>query len=237
MSNRVKALFFDVFGTVVDWRNSIAEEIGQVAKNNGVSIDCHEFADKWRSLYQPAMAPIRDGSRGYTRLDILHRENLDEILSGFGLGDLDESERDSLNRAWHRLAGWPDASKGLHRLKSRFIIAPMSNGNVSLMVDMAKHSDLPWDTVLGAEPARQYKPHPQTYLTGADWLDLDPGECMMVAAHNGDLVAAAELGLKTAFILRPTEHGPGQTTDLKAEAEFDYVCADFLELADKLGCP
>ncbi|MEO9903004.1 haloacid dehalogenase type II [Nisaea sp.] len=232
----VKALFFDVFGTVVDWRNSIAAEIDFFSDEKGLGLDGQAFALSWRRRYVPAMARIRSGERGFIDLDTLHRENLIEVLDEFGVKGLNDSEVEHLNMAWHRLNPWADSVSGLTRLKSKFILATMSNGNVKLMVDMAKHGGLPWDMILGAEIAQSYKPDPETYLAGCRMLRLAPEECMMVAAHNGDLVAARALGLKTAFIARPTEYGPEQTVDFKAEHDFDVIAESMEGVADKLDC-
>jgi len=232
----VKALFFDVFGTVVDWRNSIAAEVDRLSDAKGLGIDGQAFALAWRRRYQPAMKVIRSGDRGFVALDTLHRENLLEVLAEFGVDSLSEAEIDELNRAWHRLSPWPDSVPGLTRLKKKFIIATMSNGNVALMVNMAKNGGLPWDMILGAELSQTYKPQPETYLTGCRLLHLAPGECMMVAAHNSDLVAARDLGLKTAFIARPTEYGPEQTVDFKAEHDYDIIADSMEDVADQLGC-
>jgi 2-haloacid dehalogenase len=232
----IKALTFDVFGTVVDWRTSIAREGAALARAKGIThVDWVQFADAWRGLYQPAMTKVRKGERPWTRLDTLHRESLDALLGRFEVTGLDEAEIDHLNRAWHRLDPWPDAVEGLTRLKRRFVLATLSNGNVALMVNMAKHGGLPWDAILGAEPTRHYKPQPETYLGTADMLGLRPEQCLMVAAHNNDLVAASRCGLRTAFVARPTEHGRAQTTDLRAEHPFDVVARDFVDLAEKLG--
>jgi 2-haloacid dehalogenase len=235
-SSTIKACVFDVFGSVVDWRTSIAREAKAILAPRNIDIDWHAFADSWRGKYQPAMEKVRSGGRGYVRLDILHRENLDELLDELGVSGLSEEELVHLNKAWHRLDGWPDSSAGLARLKSKFIIGTMSNGNVALMVNMAKHAGLPWDVILGAETARSYKPVPNTYLSGADWLGLEPSEVLMCAAHNSDLVAAGECGLRTAFFPRPLETGPNKTHDLKAEHDFDYVARDINDLAEQLGC-
>jgi 2-haloacid dehalogenase len=229
------ALFFDVFGTVVDWRSSVAEEAEGIAKEVGVALDSGAFALRWRSLYQVAMAPIRDGDRDYVSLDVLHRENLDAILPEFGLDALDEEARSRFNRAWHRLKGWPDSTEGIRRLKQRHITAALSNGNTSLMVDVARYADLDWDVVLGADPAQQFKPHPSVYLTAAAWLDLEPEQCMMVAAHNHDLKTAEGLGFRTAFVRRPTEYGTEQETDLRPESDYDVVCDSLTDLADQLA--
>lgn len=233
----VKALTFDVFGTVVDWRNSIAREAEALLAPKGHALDWHGFADAWRARYQPAMQRVRDGARPFTKLDVLHRENLEEILPEFGVNGLAEAELDHLNRAWHRLAPWPDSVQGLTRLKAKYVIATQSNGNVALMVNMAKHGGLPWDVILGAEVCQAYKPMPAAYLRAADLLGLAPEECMMTAAHNDDLKAAAAQGFRTAFVARPTEKGPGQTKDLEADPSIDIAAGSFIELAEKLGCP
>jgi len=234
--NNIKALVFDVFGTVVDWRTSIASEAKQCLSKKGYELDWVLFADSWRAKYQPAMEKVRTGGRGFVRLDILHMENLIEVLKDFDIKSVTETELNYLNRAWHRLLPWSDSVPGLLRLKKKFIIGTMSNGNVALMVNMAKNGGLPWDVILGAEPAQAYKPEPKTYLTGVDWLNLKPSEVLMCAAHNADLVAAGAQGLKTAFIARPTEYGPNQQHDFEAEHDFDYISENMLDLADKLGC-
>ncbi|MAZ99987.1 MAG: haloacid dehalogenase type II [Rhodospirillaceae bacterium] len=234
--NNIKALVFDVFGTVVDWRTSIASEAKQCLSKKGYELDWVLFADSWRAKYQPAMERVRTGGRGFVRLDILHMENLIEVLKDFDIKSVTETELNYLNRAWHRLLPWSDSVPGLLRLKKKFIIGTMSNGNVALMVNMAKNGGLPWDVILGAEPAQAYKPEPKTYLTGVDWLNLKPSEVLMCAAHNADLVAAGAQGLKTAFIARPTEYGPNQKHDFEAEHDFDYISENMLDLADKLGC-
>jgi 2-haloacid dehalogenase len=235
--NNVKALIFDVFGTVVDWRNSIANETADMLKPKGYDLDWHAFADAWRQRYQPAMEEVRSGKRPFTKLDVLHRENLEAILPDFGISDISISELDHLNRAWHRLSPWPDAKVGLTRLKGKFIIATQSNGNVALMVNMAKNAGLPWDTILGAEVCQAYKPMPESYLRACDLLGLAPSEVLMTAAHNDDLKAAARCGLRTAFIPRPTEHGANQTKDLEPDPSIDISANSFIDLAEKLGCP
>lgn len=232
----VKALLFDVFGTVVDWRGSIIRQMTRFGEEKGIEADWTAFAMAWRGLYQPAMQRVRSGELGWTRLDTLHRMNLDQLLDEFGLRGLSEADLDRVNRVWHRLDPWPDSAGGLHRLKRRHIIAPLSNGNVSLIVNMARRAALPWDLILGAEVARHYKPQPEAYLNAVELLDLPAEQCLMVAAHNGDLVAAAGCGLKTAFVARPTEYGPDQQQDLRAEHDFDFVARDFHDLADRLGC-
>jgi 2-haloacid dehalogenase len=232
----VKALCFDVFGTVVDWRESIAREAGQLLAARGITRDWHAFADAWRARYQPAMEEVRSGRRPWIKLDDLHRENLLALLEVFAIDGLSDAEIDHLNRAWHRLDPWPDAVEGLSRLRRKYILATLSNGNVALMVNMAKRAGLPWDVILGAEVARAYKPQPEAYLRAAALLDLAPGECMMVAAHSRDLIAAAICGFRTAFVARPTEYGPNQRRSPSAEHAFDVVGDSFIDLADKLGC-
>jgi 2-haloacid dehalogenase len=186
-------------------------------------------------MYQPAMEQVRSGMRPWTVLDVLHRESLDTLIRELGLGRLDEQQRDYLNRVWHRLKPWPDSVPGLTHLKQRFVVAPLSNGNVALLLDMAKHAGLPWDAILGAEVAGHYKPQPEAYMAAARLLALSPGQCMMVAAHNDDLAAASALGFRTAFIVRPTEYGPGQTKDLAATGDWDYSVRSLVELAEALA--
>ncbi|MDH3662607.1 MAG: haloacid dehalogenase type II [Alphaproteobacteria bacterium] len=232
---RIKALAFDVFGTVVDWRNSIAEEAEALLGADGHAVDGQAFALAWRARYQPSMEEVRAGRRPFVKLDILHRENLLEVLQDFRIEGVSASIVDDLTRAWHRLAPWPDVVDGLVRLKRGHIIAPLSNGNVALLVNLAKHGGLPWDVILGAEVAQAYKPDPEAYRRAAALLDLDPGECLMVAAHNDDLLAAAATGMKTAFVARPDEYGPGQSKDLAAEHDVDVIAGSFGDLADQLG--
>ena len=231
----VKALVFDVFGTVVDWRTSVALEVQQLAKRKGVDVDGAKFADAWRAGYGPSMNRVRTGELPWTKLDALHRMTLDRILVEFNVANLTEAEKDSLNRAWHRLRPWPDTVAGLTRLKKKFIIAPLSNGNISLMTDLAKHAGLPWDCILGAELARHYKPDREVYQSAADILDLAPGDVMMVAAHLGDLRAAKAVGLKTAFVIRPLEYGPAGKPDRTADSSVDISATDFNDLAARLG--
>ena len=238
-SSEIKALLFDVFGTVVDWRRGVARDAGQFLARHAVPIDSFEFADAWRRHYAPAMEEIRSGRRQFVRLDVLHRENLLKVMADYGVdvASISTQELDELNHAWHRLDPWPDSVEGLLRLKRRFMIAPLSNGNIRLMMDMAKRAALPWDAILGAEVVRAYKPSPQVYVDTVEILGLDPAEVCMVAAHNGDLAAARQCGLKTAFVVRPVEHGSGQLSDLHAEQSWDFVAADMNDLATKLGCP
>jgi 2-haloacid dehalogenase len=231
----LRALLFDVFGTCVDWRSSIVKEGERLNRLRGWRVDWAAFADDWRAMYEPSMAEVREGARSWTTLDVLHRESLDKLVQRYGLEGLEEDVRDDLNRVWHRLSAWPDTVAGLTALRRRFVIAPLSNGNVALLVDMAKRAGLPWDVILGAEVARHYKPQPEAYLTAARLLGLDTAQCMMVAAHNGDLAAARDCGFRTAFVCRPLEHGPDQTTDLEAASDWDVVAASFIELSDALG--
>ena len=234
----VRALVFDVFGTVVDWRNGVAREAEPFLRRHGaVSVDPFAFADAWRAGYQPAMEEVRSGRRAFVRLDVLHRENLNAILPGFGVdpGAVPASELDELNLAWHRLDPWPDSVPGLARLKAGFVIAPLSNGNVALLLDMAKRAGLPWDAILGAEVVRAYKPTPEAYLRTADVLAMQPEQICLVAAHNGDLAAARKCGLRTAFVPRPLEHGPRQTIDLEPDQAWDISVPDFVGLAEALG--
>lgn len=232
----VQALLFDVFGTVVDWRGSIIAELTAFGAAKGLSADWVKFTDDWRGLYQPSMEAVRSGKRAWTILDVLHRESLDTLLAQHRIGGLSEADIAHLNTVWHRLKPWPDVVAGLTRLKSRYIIGTLSNGNVGLLTRLAKNSGLPWDVVLGAETARAYKPVPQAYLESARLLNLAPSQVMLVAAHNGDLAAAAECGLATAFVARPTEYGPHQKADFKAEHAWDVVADSFGGVADAMGC-
>jgi 2-haloacid dehalogenase len=236
--DRVRALVFDVFGTVVDWRSGVARDAAPfLARHGAASADPAAFADAWRKRYEPAMEAVRGGQRPFVRLDVLHRENLEAVLPDFGIDPMrvPAAELDALNLAWHRLDPWPDVVSGLARLKAHYIIAPLSNGNVILMLDMAKRAGLPWDAILGAELAQAYKPAPEAYLRTLDILAMRPDEVCMVAAHNGDLAAARACGLATAFVPRPAEHGPGQTKDLQPEQAWDVIARDFGDLADRLG--
>ncbi|MFN2315378.1 MAG: haloacid dehalogenase type II [Gemmatimonadales bacterium] len=234
----VRALVFDVFGTVVDWRSSVASEVEAVAKAKGVRVDGAAFADAWRAQYAPSMNRVRTGELPWTTLDELHRSSLDRLLPESGLAALSEPERVALNKAWHRLRPWSDAVQGLTRLKRRFIIAPLSNGNISLMTNMAKYAGLPWDCILGAELAKHYKPDPEVYQSAADFLDLLPSQVMMVAAHLGDLGAAKAVGLRTALVPRPDEYGHGPNSrkpDLVPDTSVDTTATDFVRLAMQLG--
>jgi 2-haloacid dehalogenase len=234
----VRALVFDTFGTTVDWRTGIAREAAAFLSQYGApTIDPAAFADAWRQRYSPAMEEVRSGRRPFTRLDVLHCENLEAVLPDVGIdpAQVPAAALDALNLAWHRLDPWPDSVAGLHRLRHRFIIAPLSNGNIILLTNMAKRAGIPWDVILGAEVVQAYKPTPQSYLRTADVLGMRPDEIGLVAAHNSDLAAGRACGLKTVFIPRPTEHGPAQTTDLRAEQDWDVVATSNEDLATQLG--
>ena len=230
----IRALFFDVFGTVVDWRSSIARETEILLHPFNGGIDWFAFADAWRGEYQPAMTEVREGRIPFCKLDVLHRKNLERILPRFGLGSVPEDVLVNLNRAWHRLDGWPDSAPGLTRLKRKFMIAPVSNGNISLMVALARRNGFPWDAILGSEIAGDFKPKPRVYLAACEALDLEPSHCMMVAAHPSDLVAAAACGLRTGFVARPNEHGPGKGAKPPA-GPVDVAATSLEDLATKLG--
>jgi len=230
----IKALFFDVFGTLVDWRTSIAREAETLLKPLGANIDWLAFADAWRGEYQPAMQEVRAGAIPFCKLDLLHRRNLDRILPRFGLADLAEEVRSDLNLAWHRLDAWDDVAPGLTRLKRRFWLAPVSNGNISLMVDLARRNGLPWDAILGSEIAGDYKPKPGVYLAACAAFDLEPDACMMVAAHSRDLAAAASCSLRTAHVTRPNEYGPG-SGEAGPTVPVDAAATSLLDLAGKLA--
>ena len=235
----IKACLFDVFGTVVDWRSSVSRDLEQFARRKDISgVDWLEFTVQWRGLYQPSMEEVRSGRRPFTLLDVLHKESLEKLIQKHGIGrHLSPADMDYMNRAWHRLEPWPDVREGLERLRRKLIIAPCSNGNIALMVNLARHAGLPWDCILGAETARAYKPMPEAYLASCRSLDLPPAAVMMVAAHNSDLRAAKAQGLATAFVPRPAEHGPGQKSDLAADpACVDVPAASFVDLAGRLGC-
>lgn len=235
MTVEVKALAFDVFGTVVDWRGSIIKMGPAFGAAHGFALDWAAFALAWRAEYQPAMERVRSGEIGFVKLDVLHRMNLEKVLRDFGIDGLSDAALDDFNLMWHRLDPWPEVVAGLTRLKTKYILVTLSNGNVSLMIDMARRAGLPWDMILGAEIAGNYKPAPEVYRNAADILDLAPGEVMLVAAHNGDLVAANGVGLRTAFVPRPAEYGPNQTADQSADSDYDVVAKDFIDLSAQLG--
>jgi len=231
----VKALTFDVFGTVVDWHGSVAREVRALATAKGLRVNAVKFTKAWRAGYRPAMDKVRSGELPWTKIDVLHRMILDELLAQFRIADaLNEEEKIHLNLVWHRLKPWPDAPRGLKRLKSRYIIGTLSNGNTALLVNMAKQGNLPWDCVFSSETFHHFKPDPEMYLGAADALDLKPEEVLMVASHKHDLRAAAQHGLKTAFVRRPHEYGRNNNPDLAPEAEFTYNVGDFIDLANQL---
>ena len=238
----VKALLFDVFGTVVDWRTGIARDVKVIADKHNIAINPDDFADAWRAEYQPAMEEIRQSRRDFTILDKLHLENLKKIAPKYNLGSLSNEEYNFLVTAWHRLPGWPDSSEGLNKLKKKFILATQSNGNIALMVNMAKYSSLNWDVILGAEVVGHYKPEPEAYQKACSALNLKITECLMVAAHDDDLKAASLQGMKTAYVHRPFEYGREKLFDLaevddyKGDRDWDIVSADFHDLANQLGC-
>jgi 2-haloacid dehalogenase len=237
MAPAVKALFFDVFGTLVDWRTSVAREAEAILKPLGHTLDWHNFADRWRGKYQGAMEEVRSGRIGFCKLDVLHRRNLESVIAELELSTPNNDALRHLNLAWHRLDAWPDVAEGLARLKRRYLLAPVSNGNISLMVDLARRNGFVWDAILGAEIAHDYKPQPRAYLAAAEAFDLTPRECMMVAAHSSDLKAAAALGFATAHIARPNEAGPGRGEagpDAKVVA-VDIAAKDLGDLATQLG--
>ena len=230
-----KALIFDVFGTVVDWRGSITREARALAEQKGIQLNAGRFANEWRSGYQPAMDRVRKGELPWLNIDALHRLILDELIPKFQLNQLSEEELNTLNRAWHRLKPWPDSVRGLKLLKKTYTISPLSNGNFSLLNNMAKYSGLPWDCIISAELFGHYKPDPETYLGSAKLLDLEPDEVMLCAAHKDDLLAAQACGLKTAFIKRPREFLPSVKLDLSSDERFDFNVDSILDLADQLS--
>lgn len=229
-----KACFFDVFGTLVDWRTSIARESEAILRPLGHSLDWLAFADAWRGEYQPSMEEIRSGRQSFCKLDVLHRRNLETILPRFKVSGLSEATMRNLNFAWHRLDPWPDSAPGLVRLKSQCKLAPVSNGNIALMVDLARRNGFPWDAILGSEIAGDFKPKPRVYLAACEALDLAPGDCMMIAAHSNDLGHAAKCGLRTGHIARPNEHGPGKG-EAAPTIQVDVSGSSLEDLAGKLG--
>ncbi len=235
--DQVKALVFDVFGTVVDWRGSCIRELTSFGNARALKRDWDQFADDWRGLYQPSMEEVRSGRRPYTVLDVLHRESLEKLLDKYEIKGLAEQDIQHLVTIWHRLQPWPDVVEGLTRLKRRYIIGTCSNANIGLAVRMAKHSGLPWDTIVGAEVARAYKPTAQAYLGTAAALNLEPHEVMLVAAHNSDLAAAAKTGFRTAFVARPDEYGPKKKADVADNTNWDISTDSFNGVADAMGCP
>lgn len=234
MQESPKALLFDIFGTVVDWRSSIVNDLTDWFGKSEVNRDWETFAQDWRALYQPSMETIRSGNRGYVKLDELHRENLEQLIVKYELEFLSRENRDHINRVWHRLDPWPDVLPGFEALRRRHLMAPLSNGNVALMVNLARHAGFVWDAILGSEVTRSYKPDPVTYLKSIELLGLSPADCMMVAAHNYDLDRARSLGMQTAFVARPTEYGDQQKTDFEATEEWTIICNSMPELAERL---
>lgn len=232
----VRALTFDVFGTVVDWRGSITRQGEELGEAKGVSLDWAKFADRWRGGYGPSMDRVRRGELPWTNIDTLHRMILDELLEEFNIPGLTEEEKEEFNRSWHRLDAWPDAPPGLTRLKTKFVISTLSNGNVALLTNMGKYAGLPWDCVISAELFHHYKPDAEVYKGAAQLLGLPIEQVMMTAAHKGDLKAAREAGMKTAFVPRPGERGPDHDVDTTNEDWIDVYAGSFEELAGKLGC-
>jgi len=233
----VKALVFDVFGTVVDWRTSLIADFSQWSEKRGIQADWTALVDGWRAVYAASMDDVRQHpERGYVILDVLHRRSLEKLVTQLSISGLTDADLHYLTTGWHRLHPWRDSVAGLNRLKAKYIIAPLSNGNVALLTNMAKFAKLPWDLIMSAELFAHYKPDPETYLGAARLLCLRPEQVMMVAAHNNDLKAAQKLGLKTAFVPRPTEYGPLQKYDFEAEGDWNLVARDFVEIADQMGC-
>jgi 2-haloacid dehalogenase len=231
----VRAILFDVFGTVVDWRGSLIEELGAWGAARGLTVDWPGLVDAWRGAYAPSMDRVRRGELPWTNLDALHRASLAELAPRFGLVGQTPADMEWVNLGWHRLRPWPDSVPGLVRLRQRFVLSPLSNGNVALLVDMARAQGLPWDLVLCAEVFRHYKPDPETYLGACELLALDPAQVMLCAAHNADLAAAQRLGLRTGFVARPTEYGPHQARDFGPEGEWDIVASDMQDFAGKMA--
>ncbi len=232
----IQALTFDVFGTVVDWRGSILREMKLLAREKNIKVDAAAFADAWRAGYQPAMQRVRSGELPWMNIDALHRIILDDLLKKFSITSLTETEKNHLNKVWHRLKPWPDSVSGLKRLKKKYIVTTLSNGNVSLLTNMAKFGGLPWDCIISAELAKHYKPDPEAYQMAASLLDLKTEQVLMVAAHKSDLTAAQKTGNRTAFITRPLEYGPDVKNDVSREKTFDIHALDFNNLAEQLGC-
>jgi 2-haloacid dehalogenase len=231
----LKILAFDVFGTVVDWRSSVIAEGEQLGKAKGIDIDWTAFADAWRAIYRPYMDKVQNGELPWTKLDDLHRMMLGETLKKFAIDNLSDNERERFNRVWHRLKPWPDSVPGLQRLKPSFVITTLSNGNISLLTNMAKHAALPWDCILSAENVRRYKPAAEIYRLPAELFDVKPEQVMLVAAHEHDLQSAQKHGLRTAFVHRLREHGHGKESAKPPAVRYDILATDFLDLAKQLG--
>ncbi len=235
-NDEIKAILFDVFGSVVDWRSSLIGEFSAWGKARGMAADWATLVDAWRGSYGPSMQRVRSGELPWTNLDALQRQSIEGLVVQQGITGLSAADFDYMTGAWHRLKPWPDSVEGLTRLRSRYVIAPLSNGNVALLVNMAKYAALPWDMVFATELFRHYKPDPETYLGACTLLGLAPSQVMMAAAHNYDLHAARRLGLRTCFFARPTEYGPHQKIDFAAESDWDIVAADIADMAARLGC-
>jgi 2-haloacid dehalogenase len=235
VSSRPKALLFDIFGTAFDWRSSIVAEGVAWGKARGVEIDWERFAGKWRGGYRPALDTVRRSEIPWTKLDVLHRRMLDDLLVELGLTGLTEADKDHWNRVWHRLKPWPECPAALARLRAHYTIAPLSNGNFSLLTALSKHAGISWDAIISVELAKHYKPDPETYLTAVELLDLQPNEAMLIAAHFADLDAGRKCGLQTGFVYRPTEYGPGHVADKASAGQYDVVAADMADLATQLG--
>ena len=229
------AIVFDTFGSVVDWRTSLITELTAFGAGRKIEADWTGLVDAWRAAYHPSMMRVRKGELPWTRLDDLHRASLDKLVADRGIKGLTEADLVHMNLGWHRLHPWPDSIPGLTRLKTRFIIGPLSNGNVSLLLNMAKHASIPWDMIFGSDLFQHFKPDPETYLGVAKLLGLEPGQVMLGAAHNNDLLAAQSCGLMTAFFPRPGEYGPNQERDHKPDGDWDYVAKNIEDLADQLG--
>src|SRR5262245_32170346 len=235
-SQQTKALTFDVFGTVVDWHGSVAREARALARAKGLRLNATKFAKAWRAGYRPAMDRVRRGEAPFEKIDVIHRAILEDVLKQCKVASFREDEKAELNVVWPRLKPWPDSARGLKRLRSKFIIATLSNGNTGLLVDMAKNGGLAWDCIFSSDTFKHFKPDPEMYLGAADMLNLKPEEVMMVAAHKHDLRAAASCGLGTAFVKRPHEHGRNSNEDLASEPDFTVNAESFIDLADQLGC-
>lgn len=231
----VKAVLFDVFGTVVDWRSSLIEDLQELGRSRRITADWAALVDAWRGAYRPSMDRVRKGEQPWTALDDLHRASLTELVARFGIVGLTDDDLDHITEFWHRLQPWRDSVAGLARLKRRFIVGSLSNGNVALQVELAKSADLPWDMIFAADMFGHYKPDPETYLGACSLLRLPPKRVMLAAAHNDDLRAAQSLDLRTAFIPRPTEYGPHQQRDIKPDGNWDVIAASIVQLAERMG--
>ena len=232
----IRALTFDTYGTVVDWRTSVLGELRALAERKTLTLDCVQFLDDWRAAYRPGMDKVNSGETAWTTVDAIYRRRLEDLLATYGITVLTTDEIDTLARVWWRLRPWPDAIPGIHRLKRRYLVTPLSNASFIGMVELARFAGLPWDCIITAENARCYKPRPEVYRTAISLLGLRPEDVMMVAAHNYDLMAARAEGMATAFVPRPLEYGSGQRTDLKAESGWDIIAENFEDLAARMNC-